>query len=169
MAHHLVAKATSPYESLRAIYDWIGQNLKVSEQASGDKGALWALRTKLGDCSEFASLFIALSRAAGIPARTIKGLVYKPDNKETDSNLHAWAEAYISAVGWVPFDPSWGRGGETSDDYFGAITPDYIVIFRGDSPLAASTENNMLCYKWWWEGERASISNTKWSWTIKPI
>ena len=42
-----------------------------------DRGALYALKTKEGDCTEFMHLFVALCRANKIPARCIGGYVQR--------------------------------------------------------------------------------------------
>lgn len=61
------------------------------------------LTFRRGDCSEFALLFTALCRAAGIPAREIAGLVYMGDESRA-FGLHRWAEVVIRDR-WVPVDP----------------------------------------------------------------
>ncbi|QQS38452.1 transglutaminase domain-containing protein [Candidatus Woesebacteria bacterium] len=74
-------------------------------------------------CMEFTDLFIALARAAGIPAREVNGYAYT-ENPEIEplslvaDVLHSWPEYWdeVSKV-WVPIDPTWGSttGGV---DYF---------------------------------------------------
>ncbi|MGH3630720.1 MAG: transglutaminase-like domain-containing protein, partial [Sciscionella sp.] len=61
------------------------------------------LRTSRGDCNELAVLYVAMARAAGLPARTAAGLVYAGDR----FYFHAWAEVYLN--GWVPVDPTLGQ------------------------------------------------------------
>ncbi|MDP4031151.1 MAG: transglutaminase domain-containing protein [Patescibacteria group bacterium] len=74
-------------------------------------------------CMEFTDLFIALSRAAGIPARAVNGYAYtdnsalRPLSLKQDV-LHAWPEYYDPEQQlWRPVDPTWGNttGGV---DYF---------------------------------------------------
>src|SRR2546426_3966679 len=62
-------------------------------------GALRALEARLGDCNEHAVLYVALARAAGLPARTAAGLV--PVHGRF--YYHAWAEVYLGD--WVAVDP----------------------------------------------------------------
>jgi transglutaminase-like putative cysteine protease len=67
--------------------------------------ALEVLRTKVGDCNEHATLYVALARAAGIPARLVVGLVYL----HGAFYYHAWNEVYVeSAKGglWLSVDPT---------------------------------------------------------------
>jgi transglutaminase-like putative cysteine protease len=64
------------------------------------------LRTKVGDCNEHTSLFVAMARAAGIPARIAVGLVFV----RGAFYYHAWPEVYIDEGGnrglWLPVDPT---------------------------------------------------------------
>lgn len=168
LARTLVKDSKSPCEGLKKIYKWIGENIEYSTNVFENKGALWAIQNKEGDCFEFSSLFVALSRAAGIPARIIQGLVYKADYRNEEELLHAWTEAYLPGVGWVPIDPTWGRYAETSEDYFAKITPDHVVITCGGNSPDHSGENSMLRYQWWWDDMRASISWVDWEWFIEP-
>lgn len=64
------------------------------------------LRDRQGDCTEFADLFTTLSRAVGLPARTIFGLAYQADSQSFAP--HAWNEVAIDDV-WRSVDPTWGQ------------------------------------------------------------
>lgn len=62
--------------------------------------------------SEYANLFVALSRAAGVPARKVVGYAYT-ENEDirplsyTTGVLHTWAEYYDNEKGWIMVDPAW--------------------------------------------------------------
>ncbi|MCE5269284.1 MAG: transglutaminase family protein [Planctomycetaceae bacterium] len=58
-----------PWNHVEAIYDWVRE--KVKYKPGKLKGALAALRDGTGDCEEISSLFIAICRAADIPARSV--------------------------------------------------------------------------------------------------
>ncbi len=64
------------------------------------------LRTKVGDCNEHTALFVAMARAAGIPARIAVGVVFV----RGAFYYHAWPEVYIDEGGdrgyWLPVDPT---------------------------------------------------------------
>jgi transglutaminase-like putative cysteine protease len=64
------------------------------------------LRTRVGDCNEHTALFVAMARAAGIPARIAVGLV----NIHGAFYYHAWPEVYLDEGGnrglWLPVDPT---------------------------------------------------------------
>jgi len=67
--------------------------------------ALEVLRTRVGDCNEHTALYVAMARAAGIPARMATGLVHL----HGAFYYHAWAEVYLgtrSTGMWLPVDPT---------------------------------------------------------------
>ena len=69
-------------------------------------------RTKEGFCEHYASAFVFLMRAAGVPARVVMGYqggeVNSFDRIITvrQSDAHAWAEVFIGGRGWVRVDPT---------------------------------------------------------------
>ncbi|MBW8868128.1 MAG: transglutaminase domain-containing protein [Acidobacteria bacterium] len=68
--------------------------------------ALEVLRTRVGDCNEHTALYVAMARAAGIPARIAVGLVFV----HGAFYYHAWPEVYVdrtpSSGLWLPVDPT---------------------------------------------------------------
>jgi hypothetical protein len=67
------------------------------------------LRTKVGDCNEHTALYVAMARAAGIPARVAVGLVYV----RGAFYYHAWPEVYLNEGAgrglWLPVDPTFNQ------------------------------------------------------------
>jgi transglutaminase-like putative cysteine protease len=68
--------------------------------------------TRAGFCEHFASAFVYLMRAAGVPARVVTGYqggeVNSVDRIITvrQSDAHAWAEVYLPGRGWMRVDPT---------------------------------------------------------------
>ena len=68
--------------------------------------------TKQGFCEHYASSFVFLLRAAGVPARVVTGYQGGDINPVDgymivrQSDAHAWAEAWLKGRGWVRFDPT---------------------------------------------------------------
>jgi hypothetical protein len=68
--------------------------------------------TKAGFCEHFASAFVFLMRAAGVPARVVTGYqggeLNPVDSIITvrQSDAHAWAEVLLGGRGWVRVDPT---------------------------------------------------------------
>jgi transglutaminase-like putative cysteine protease len=86
-----------------------------------------AFALKRGVCQDLTHIFIAAARSLGIPARYIGGYFHRVDGIVEQDAGHAWAEAYLPALGWVAFDPTNGICGTEAHvrvaaglDYLGA-------------------------------------------------
>ena len=76
----------------------------------GHHSAQQAWRRRAGDCTEDASAYAALARAAGIPARVANGLVFMRERYFGSENAfqpHSWVIAYVDGK-WESFDISVG-------------------------------------------------------------
>lgn len=68
--------------------------------------------SKRGFCEHYASSFVFLMRAAGVPARVVTGYqggeVNQAGNYLTvrQSDAHAWAEIWLAGKGWLRIDPT---------------------------------------------------------------
>jgi len=68
--------------------------------------------TKRGFCGHYASAFVTLMRAGGVPARVVTGYQGGEWNPIREyflvrqSDAHAWAEVWIDDHGWIRFDPT---------------------------------------------------------------
>jgi hypothetical protein len=80
------------------IKDWVYREI-AKEPTVSIPSALEVLQTKRGDCNEHTVLFNALARAAGIPAKTVVGLVHV----RGAFYYHAWSEVWLGR--WVSLDP----------------------------------------------------------------
>jgi transglutaminase-like putative cysteine protease len=69
-------------------------------------------RTRLGFCGHFASAYVAMMRAADIPARVVTGYLGGTWNPVggyyvvRQSDAHAWTEVWLDGTGWVRVDPT---------------------------------------------------------------
>jgi hypothetical protein len=104
------AAAESPQlEQAGAIFDWIRDHMTYKYPPPGGRGANLALEKGVGDCGQYADLFIAMSRTRQIPTRYVGGLAISPDKKvqgKYNVGSHAWAEMLMPWGEWVPVDPS---------------------------------------------------------------
>ncbi|MFV8781663.1 transglutaminase-like domain-containing protein [Microbulbifer sp. SA54] len=83
---------------------WLYKNIVDIGYISEDRGARYALLEKKGDCTEFSSAFVALSRAVDIPARMVGGFVVEDSGKLSSESYHNWAE-YNHSGSWKIADP----------------------------------------------------------------
>lgn len=165
LASNLAEGKTTTCEKVRSFYDYVGSNLRYAGYIPEDLGALAALETKEGDCTDFADLLMALTRADGVPARFLEGVTccttgehYNPGDIK-----HDWLEVYLPGVGWAPMDPTWGRSSASRDDYFAAMSPDHIVVTRGRN-LSKLGNYHYMYYQWWWDAAAASMTaDENWS------
>lgn len=102
LARRIAGGSQDPTVVARRINGWVHDSLR-KEVTIGIPSALHVLHTRVGDCNEHTQLFVALSRAAGVPARIATGLVYV-DGK---FYYHAWPEVMLR--GWVAVDPTFGQ------------------------------------------------------------
>jgi transglutaminase-like putative cysteine protease len=84
------------------------------ELVGGWNTAPAVLKRGTGSCSEYTFVFIALCRAAGLPARYTGSIAIRGDDASLDDVFHRWAEVYLPNYGWIPVDPS--RGDEPSPE-----------------------------------------------------
>ncbi len=126
LAAELTRGAAGPWEASRRLVRHVYQRLDKVFGQSRDR-ASEVLRAGKGDCTEHALLFLALARAAGIPARGVHGLVYARYQDGVPALYwHAWAEVYAGGE-WIEVDPTFGQ--EVAD-------PTHVALGRGSSSVA---------------------------------
>ena len=118
----------------RALYDHVIERMRYMKFGSGwGKGdAVYACDTRTGNCSDFHSYFIALSRSVGIPARFAIGAAIPSErNAGGIDGYHCWAEFYTDGR-WWPVDISEGdKCSSLSTYYFGHHPANRIELSRG--------------------------------------
>ena len=94
----IIGQEQDPTRAARRLAAWVRAHVERRSTVAGPS-AVQVLETRVGDCNEHAVLFVALARAAGLPARTVAGLVPVGGR----FYYHAWAEVYLGD--WVAVDP----------------------------------------------------------------
>ncbi|HEY3309354.1 MAG TPA: transglutaminase domain-containing protein [Desulfuromonadaceae bacterium] len=107
LAKTIVAGKTTVLEKAKAIYDWTCDNTyrdpKTRGCGAGDVCLL--LKNPGGKCADIHSVFVALARAAGVPAREVFGIrMGKKEREDISTWQHCWAEFFLPGYGWVPVD-----------------------------------------------------------------
>jgi transglutaminase-like putative cysteine protease len=102
LARRLRGSEADPRVVAKRINQWVHDSLK-KEITVGVPSAIATLHAREGDCNEHTQLYVALARAAGIPARVAAGLTYL-DGK---FYYHAWPEVWLQK--WVAVDPTFGQ------------------------------------------------------------
>ncbi len=133
-----IQKLAKELKTPEKIYGYVVKTLEYDYEKVASKtnrlGALGALsNTKNDVCLEFSDLFVALARAAGIPARSLEGYAYTDNDKLrplslVEDVLHAWPEYYDeSAKTWIMVDPTWGNTTK-GVDFFHTLDFEHIVF-----------------------------------------
>jgi transglutaminase-like putative cysteine protease len=97
----IVGRERNAAKAANRILDWVRALRRARTDAVPN--AARALESRSGDCSELTVLYVALARAAGLPARPVSGLLWRGGR----FYYHAWAEVYLGR--WVAVDPLLGQ------------------------------------------------------------
>ncbi|MFN3725696.1 MAG: transglutaminase domain-containing protein [Allosphingosinicella sp.] len=116
LVHALRKHDSDDREILHHLNERLFLRMRFDAEATGlDTSADEAFEAGHGVCQDFAHIFIAVSRALGIPARYVSGHLYRRDGEHRQPATHAWAEAWDRDLGWIGFDPT--HGISTDDAY----------------------------------------------------
>jgi transglutaminase-like putative cysteine protease len=149
-AREVTADATTAYDKAVALQNYFhngefsySTDTPAKKGFDGDSMDVIAtfLKVKEGYCVHFASAMAVMARTLDIPARIAMGYLPGSPSGSDDKNrrlytvssddLHAWPELYFAGVGWVPFEPTVGRGS----------VPDYSEPgFVAPAPLSPAAE-----------------------------
>ena len=106
LAGEIAGDERDAFRQTAKFQDWIFKNVRQT-MAANASSALDVLKNRAGDCTENTLLFMALARAAGIPAREVGGVMYA-DEAPPVFGWHAWAEIH-DGYQWVSVDPTWNQ------------------------------------------------------------
>jgi len=145
---------TQPLDKARAIYDYVFTTMKYDKSGTGwgHGDVLYACDAKKGNCTDFHSLFIAMARSLGIPARFEIGFPLPPDQHSAEiAGYHCWSDFYIEGKGWIPVDISeaW-KHPEKHDYFFGSHDVNRVQFSMGRdlrlNPAQAGKPLNYFVY-----------------------
>ena len=90
---------------LHSLMTQINEHMTFDEDPThSGTSAAEAFALKRGVCQDYAHIFIACARTAGVPARFVSGHFLRSDGMVNQEAGHAWAEAFVPDLGWVGFD-----------------------------------------------------------------
>ncbi|HEY6373637.1 MAG TPA: transglutaminase-like domain-containing protein [Candidatus Sulfotelmatobacter sp.] len=142
---------TQLLDKARAIYDYVFTTMKYDKTGTGwgHGDVLYACDTKKGNCTDFHSLFIAMARSQGIPARFEIGFPLPPDKHSAEiAAYHCWSDFYVDGKGWIPVDISeaW-KHPEKRDYFFGSHDVNRVQFSMGrDLRLNPAQDGKPLNY-----------------------
>jgi transglutaminase-like putative cysteine protease len=129
-AQQVVAGLDDRYDRARALQDFFqSSRFRYSTdipEGHGNDALVAFLDAGVGYCEQFAGAFAAMARAVGLPARVAVGFTSGDADPEDPTfyrvkgvHAHAWPEVHFPGVGWVPFEPTPGRGIPGAESYTG--------------------------------------------------
>jgi transglutaminase-like putative cysteine protease len=162
-ARAAVGSETNPYLQARLIYQYTIDHL-FYQNNDALQGARRSLELGHGECGDYAAVFVALARAAGVPSRPVSG--YWAASGES---YHVWAEFYLQGVGWIPVDANQGEG--SGFESFGRLDNQRIAFSKGyNIPIAASpikiTAPLFQTYYWLVFGSGTGLTRSE-IWTVE--
>ena len=134
----ITANATTPFEQAIALQNWFRSQFRYDDTVDFSQSAdplAEFLQTAAGFCQQFSSAFALFARALGLGSRVAVGFtpgdpvgVANQPEQSGDAireyqvrgrHAHAWPEIYFANLGWVPFEPTPGRGDPQTAPYTG--------------------------------------------------
>ena len=122
-ARRVVGDAPSPYAAAIKLENWLRLSGRFRYDATPPRTrpgraplVAFVTRTRRGHCQHYAGAMALMLRYLGIPARVAVGFTtgeYDTESRTwtvTDHDAHAWVEVWFRGYGWLPFDPTPGRG-----------------------------------------------------------
>ena len=134
----ITANATTPFEQAIALQNWFRSQFRYDDTVDFSQSAdplAEFLQTAAGFCQQFSSAFALFARALGLGSRVAVGFTpgdpvgaaNQPEQSGAGTreyqvrgrHAHAWPEIYFADLGWVPFEPTPGRGDPQTAPYTG--------------------------------------------------
>ncbi|MCW6509397.1 transglutaminase-like domain-containing protein [Lichenifustis flavocetrariae] len=156
-ADRITAGASGDVAKARALYEWVVDNTFRSAPVPGcgDGNVLRMLQTGQmgGKCADINPLFVALARAAGLPARDLYGVRVAPSRLGYASlgpstttitkSQHCRAEVFLDGYGWTAMDPADVRK-VMLEEAPGGLTMDQPKVQAARARLFGSWEGNWI-------------------------
>ena len=132
IAEQVTANRLTPYAKAVAIEQYLSNTYTYSLEKpthpsrNEDFVSHFLFVDRTGYCDHFSTSMVVMLRSVGVPARWVKG--FAPGTLQTSSDgdglqevmvrnqdAHSWVEVYFPSMGWVPFEPTPGFSGISSD------------------------------------------------------
>jgi protein-glutamine gamma-glutamyltransferase len=173
-AEDVAGNATNPYAATVAIEAWLRSGgtppFSYDEHPQQVRGmpplVAFVTRTHSGYCQHFAGAMALMLRYLGIPARVAAGFTsgaYDADQgtwRVNDRNAHTWVEVWFDGYGWLPFDPTPGRGnlgGPYTTSSISFDVPGVETVLRRS--IGAASAANLLRFQLGRQGQRIPGDN----------
>ncbi|HHX11586.1 MAG TPA: hypothetical protein GX731_02105 [Clostridiales bacterium] len=164
LTEEITAHYDTDYDKLKAIEIFLQQYTYTLSPGKLPEGKdfvdYFLFENQKGYCTAFASSLAIMGRCIGIPTRYVEGYVATFDKVSKNGmypvqnrQAHAWAEAYIEGVGWIPFEgtpdfysiryQSWGEKSKKQESVDSDYNP-YGHLQDYDIPAISGSDNPLL-------------------------
>jgi len=133
----LQIKQAKQQHTAEKTFNWVANNIKYAGYIKDERGALYAMKSRQGDCTEYMYLNTALLRANQIPSRGIGGYVYSEDRILKPTDYHNWSEAYLENA-WRIIDPQNKKYMTNQSHYIAMRIVGHTSTKNRSSPLSNS-------------------------------
>ncbi|OYD08511.1 transglutaminase-like domain-containing protein [Paludifilum halophilum] len=99
LARSLCKDLDGTREKAYTLFRYVVRRFRYSARVK-KRGTILFIKSRKGDCGEFAALYAALCRSVGIPCRMVVGSFAVDKNQ-----YHVWNEVFLEE-GWIPVDTS---------------------------------------------------------------
>lgn len=149
-AQQLVENESNPYIKAKILFEFVITKMKYNlDSPIRNTGSVNAMEDIMkaeinqqqgGVCYDYATLYAALLRSQGIPARVISGFKISSNDLEDLENynqidiiynLHSWVEFYLEPYGWVFADPTVDFTSNGNDIFQNFIGTNNLYIKKG--------------------------------------
>jgi protein-glutamine gamma-glutamyltransferase len=163
LAQSLRRQARSDAAYVQAVLEYLrvkGFTYSITpERLGSDPVDDFLFNTREGFCGHYASAFVALMRAAGVPAHVVTGYLggeWNPVGRfllVRQSDAHAWAEVWLAGSGWTRVDPTAVVAPERLQRGVLDLWPEALSrgerLLRGSPWLAALLQRWEAANAWW--------------------
>jgi transglutaminase-like putative cysteine protease len=150
LAESIVGSGATPYDRALLLQNWFRTEFTYSLEVPGGHSesalARFLFVDRIGYCEQFSAAFAAMARSVGLPARVAVGFTVGEQQRGSPTRFvvrgehaHAWPEVWLQGIGWVPFEPTPGRGDPQAAEHTG-VEPDQVGgVVDPDEPATTTT------------------------------
>ena len=125
------------YGSKKATRDQVLALYQFAKQTKGNYtfgngNSYYACDIGVGNCTDYHSYFMSLSRTLETPARFHMGFPIPSGEEGKVKGYHCWADYYVDGDGWYPVDISEADKDKSKKDYFfGTVDESRVEMMKG--------------------------------------
>ncbi len=111
----------------------------------GKGNSLYACNIGVGNCTDYHSYFMSLTRTMIIPSRFHIGFLIPRDSEGEIGGYHCWADFYTEGKGWTPVDISEAdKHPEKTDYFFGTVCENRVEFSVGRDLTLENYDNGSV-------------------------